>query len=325
MATDFTMNKDWGKPFTVSVPSGGSSTLNLDLLRTLNSESNSGVPSGYFQNDVNPRSSDPYINGHYYSSLPSSRSGGFGGFGSLSQLLGGVVGREPLQEYTGNTSISLSPETAGILDLISKFSASGSLQDLLSGKTNQGMFQRGVVDPAQRDLERNVLPGVRDAYSGGPQGGGSAFWGGARAKAEQGARNSLQDKIAGLRYEDYKAAQDRSVQAGALLPSLTNALSLRESLAAENLNRGIDVHYKNQGLKDTQFKEDMDFINSLLGYSTEQDKINLSREQGAMQNATALRGQNFNLQAALWGQKLQEAEQRANQQFLRSILSSRGI
>ena len=198
------------------------------------------------------------------------------------------VQRPQLDQYTGQTAVQMSPETQNMLSQILALSQSPGFQQMLSGKTDQGLFQSGVVNPMQREFRNTTLPGIQDAFSGGAYGGG--YWSGARQKASMEGQNKLNEQISGLRYQDYNNAQQRAIQAAGLLPQFSQALSLKEQLAGQNLDRGIDVHYKNQGLKDTQYKEDMDFVNSILGAQNNLNSQMLTARGQDISQASDLRG-----------------------------------
>lgn len=229
-----------------------------------------------------------------------------------------------LQGYTGDTSVGMSDQTNRLLNLISNYTESGTLADLLSGKTNQGLFESGVVAPALREFRNVTLPGINEEYSGGAYGGN--YWGGARLKAGDEAKNKLNENISKLRYQDYNAAQDRSVQAAQLLPQLAQASYLREQIATLDKNREIENWYKTQGLSLDQYNADMSFLSAALtqrgqdigqasdirGNAISAADIDLRRYLGDLQSSTSRYGADVSAAAQLNSTSMTTAASRAN-------------
>lgn len=296
-------NMNWGgqRPdltYSVSVPTTSSpgTPLNLDLYQSLMGQ----IPSFDY---------------NMFNAADSMRS--------ATDFASTRAPRQSLQGWQGYNAVNFSPETYRMLDQIDQLTRSGTLAQMLSGKTDQGLFQAGVVNPMQREFKNTTLPEIQDAYSGGAY--GSGYWGGARQKATGEAQNKLNEQISGLRYQDYKAAQDRAVQTTALLPELAKTLNMREQQNAQNLERAMSVHYKNQGLKVDQFNQDMDYVKTLLNYNLGAERMALDERIATDQNLVDSRGQAASLQAALWGRQLENAQQVSDRNFLRSILAKKGI
>lgn len=188
---------------------------------------------------------------------------------NLLSLMNQIAPKSKLQTYSGATDVPLTQGQQAMGDLVTQLASGsyGNLRQMLSGTPDWGSFQRGVVDPMQRQFKNETIPGIQEAYSGGPY--GSNYWSGTRAKAQAGAQNQLNDALAQARYQELAAAKNRGLQAAQTLPGLNSVLQGQAQQMADNLSRQISVHYQNQGLSQQQFTNDMSRLTALLSMSNQ--------------------------------------------------------
>lgn len=153
-----------------------------------------------------------------------------------------------LQHYLGNTNVPLTTEQQNIIDLVDSLVTGqyGNYRQMLSGEPNYGLLDLGVLRPQRENLREQVLPQLADIYSGGV--GGENYWTGSRQAAQENALYNTFNNEANIRYQAAETAQNRALQAQSMLPSMMGIQNTEWQNDIMNLERTINVHYKNQGL-----------------------------------------------------------------------------
>lgn len=188
-----------------------------------------------------------------------------------------------LVPYTGNTRVPLSPLYLQTAQQTSQYLKSPAYQQLLSGDPNMELFNQAVVVPANQQLLGTTLPMIAAQQSGGPY--GAQYYSGATGRAQQEAIVSTADEINKLRMQYDQQSKQNMLQAAGFLPAASGIASQGTQVRQNNLNRQIDVHYKNQGLSQTEYQnevqatnyalqvlgmqQNVDYQNSLIDYQNE--------------------------------------------------------
>ncbi len=227
-----------------------------------------------------------------------------------------VAPKTTLQGYTGKTAVGVTPEQRGFIDLATQLFSGGygNLLQMLSGAPDRGSFQRGVVDPLQRQFKNQTLPRLAESFSGGPY--GSSYWSGARSKAQASAQNQLNDILAQLYYQELGKAKEQGLSAAQTLPGLYNIVRDEAQQEAANLERAIAVHYRNQGLSTQQLQNDMSRLSALLQIGDQSLKAQGRKQadlHALLQAQTQRAGSTDQLVATLHGQDLAQEQFDTNQ------------
>lgn len=175
-----------------------------------------------------------------------------------------------LQPYTGRTA-TWAPMPQGYratTDSIQSLLAPGSAySNVLAGDTNQENFNRAVVIPNQQQLTTSTIPQIQSLLGNTPYGG--SVYSGARDEAVAGAVVDNANKIADLRYQDQQKTTQNMLSAAGQIPSFSNVYlnerSQNINQQQSNLNRQIDVHFKNQQLAQQEFQNSMQQLGVDLG------------------------------------------------------------
>jgi hypothetical protein len=233
---------------------------------------------------------------------PSLSEESSGGSSEASPYGGGS--EQSLQHYKGPTSVPMSPYQQNLLSLVNNLVTGqyGQYNQMLSGKPDNGLLDLAVLNPMRQDLKEQVLPSLRDTYSGGVY--GENYNTGARQAAEERATYDTFKNINTTRFQAAENAKAQSLQAMGLLPSMMGIEDVERQNAIQNLERTINVHYKNQGLTEQDIQNDLAFADLALRgelgqgqLALGQQQVDLQREQYNMQ----VDAQNQANNAGLWG------------------------
>lgn len=173
-----------------------------------------------------------------------------------------------LVPYTGNTYVPMIGTSMLNYKLINQLQDPNSTLSLVqSGDPNMELFNRGVAIPAQQQLTGSTLPQIAAQQSGGPY--GASYYSGATQELQSKAITDSANEIAKLRMEYGDQAVDNMLKAN---QTLSNIFSQTYNQRASNLNRQIEVYYKNQGLTQQEFQNEVTNTNlalELLGIQTQ--------------------------------------------------------
>lgn len=163
-----------------------------------------------------------------------------------------------LEHYDGRTGVKLPESERNLIDLVNSLVTGqyGNYRQLLSGTPDYGLLDLAILNPMRQDLQNYILPGIKDAYSGGVY-GGENYWSGARQGAEE---RAYYDTFKNINLERYKASENakiQSLQAAGLLPSFMQIEDIERQNQIQNLERAINIHYKNQGLTQQDIQNDL--------------------------------------------------------------------
>jgi hypothetical protein len=89
------------------------------------------------------------------------------------------------------------PEQQELMALINEglTQGTGPFADIFGG-FNQGAFQQGIIDPAMKNFQENILPQIQEKFISGNQALGSGM-----RRGQLKAANDLQSKLAELMYQ----------------------------------------------------------------------------------------------------------------------------
>jgi len=190
-----------------------------------------------------------------------------------------------LDRYTKNTDVELSENERNIMELVNQLVTGqyGNYKQLLSGQPDFGQLYSGVIEPARRELQENMLPQIADIYGASPHGAG--YNTGARKEAQADALRGFADSTASMRYNATEQAKQTGLQAAGMLPAFEGIQQIERLNEIANVEREIGVHYRNQGLSVEEFNADMAFTNQQIQQGQfgetmglEQEKLDLQRE-----------------------------------------------
>lgn len=211
-----------------------------------------------------------------------------------------------LVPYTGNTRVPLGPgyyktaQTAmGLLKPGSAYST------VLSGDPNMELFNQAVAIPSSQQLVGQTLPMIASSFSGSPY--GPSYYSGATQRAQQEAIVKQADDLAKLRLQYSQQATQDMLRAAGLLPQIGGVFQQGFQNRSSNLNREIEVFYKNQGLEQQEFQNEM---------ATTQYALQVL----GMENAYALADYEIQAQNAAY-----EAAQNASQMQFLGTLAGGGL
>lgn len=127
------------------------------------------------------------------------------GLGGLLGLFGGNIGakKEKFKQQSLKT-----PEQQALMELIQEglTSGEGPFGDLF-GKFDESAFQKGVVNPAMKNFQENILPQLQEKFISGNQAAGSGL-----RNAQMRAGVDLQDKLAQLMYQAQQGQNQNRLQ-----------------------------------------------------------------------------------------------------------------
>lgn len=164
--------------------------------------------------------------------------GGGGGFGSFH-----------IDPWPGKTSVELTADQLVAIQLAADMISGkyGNFKQVMSGRPDYGLLQQGVIGPLQEQYRTQILPSIATTYSGGPY--GSSYWSGARQEAQRASLSEMGNTTANVRLQAQQNATGNMLNAAqGAFPALTEVVSIPHTNEEQNLNRAIDVWYKNQGL-----------------------------------------------------------------------------
>ncbi len=155
-----------------------------------------------------------------------------------------------LEKYRGSTSVDLPSGYLDIESLVNQLVTGqvGDWRTIALGDRDMELFNRAVVIPNQQNLTSRTLPQIASVYSGGAYGSGGNYNSGARRQAQANAITDNANELAGKRLEYDQLRTNNMLSALGLLPSFTNITDIRRQNDVQNLDRKINVHFKNQGL-----------------------------------------------------------------------------
>jgi hypothetical protein len=187
-----------------------------------------------------------------------------------------------LQQYTGDTTVSLTSEQQNTIDLANSLvtGSYGNYRQLLSGEPNYGQLDLGVIQQGRTNLREQVLPQLSEIYSGGAYGGD--YNTGARQDAQAQAVYSNFENENTLRYQAQQQATANSLSALGLLPSLMGIENVELQNEIANLERTINVHYKNQGLTAQDIQFDLQAQQMAISQGLGEAQVDLQSQQLAL-------------------------------------------
>ncbi len=179
--------------------------------------------------------------------------------------------RPDLQPWTGRTNVPINPQYRDLQNLgynavfnPSAVPQTGRFTSVITGDPNMELFNQAVVVPGQQQLLNETLPLTGAIYSGGAY--GSQFQSGARRNAQAEALTNYSNNLASQRLAyDQQATTNQMTALGQTLPNMANTYVNEYNMRSQNLDRAINVHYQNEGLKQQEFQNEVAATNYAMG------------------------------------------------------------
>jgi hypothetical protein len=200
--------------------------------------------------------------------------------GNVSSRYEGPSAHLSLDPYTGVTSVPLTPELKRTLQLTDQILASPKYREMLNPEPNYEDMQT-IYNQSRKNLEQYTLPGIDAAYSGGAY--GTAYHGGERSQAAAQANLGLNEAYQRNLIDEKRYKEQLALQTSGFIPVAANVQSLELQNNIANLNREMQVHYANEGLKVTEFNADLAAIDSALGVAQYQSNLDMYNSQLELQ------------------------------------------
>jgi len=190
--------------------------------------------------------------------------------GAFSKAKGSLV----LDKFEGETDVPLSAGDQELMSLVRNLVSgeTGGFRDALSGDPSLGHAE-SLINIGKTQLRENVLPQVRDVFSGSPL--GSGFNTGARREAEEKAILNNFEQNQQIRAQAFQQATQDQFQAMGMLPGMANVLAQERTNEIMNKERELMTHYKNQGLSVSEFQGDM----QVAQLSLQEDMFEFQQDQ----------------------------------------------
>lgn len=126
----------------------------------------------------------------------------------------------------------------------------GNLKQLLSGTPDMGLLEQAVLDPSRRNLKEQVIPGIEQAFSGGPYGG--SYNSGARREAVSRAYSDEATRRAQAMQAETALAKQLGLEATKVVPALAEVAGTGRRVEEGNVTREMQATIANM---EARFKE----------------------------------------------------------------------
>lgn len=119
----------------------------------------------------------------------------------------------------------------------------GNLKQLMTGTPDMGLLEQAVLDPSRREFREKVIPGIEQAFSGGPYGG--SYNTGARREMQSRAYSDQQTLEARARQAEIDKAKVLGLEASKMIPALTEVAGTGRRVEEGNVSREIQASVAN--------------------------------------------------------------------------------
>lgn len=207
-----------------------------------------------------------------------------------------MPGVPELQPYTGVTWVPIPKGYRSIEDSILGLTQdpNSKYNTVMSGDPNMELFNKYIDAPMQQQLTTQTLPQIASQYGSTPYGG--SIYSGAAADAKGKAIQDSFNKEGELRMQYDQNATSNMLNAAGQLPGFANVFGNEQQMTANNLNRKIDVYYKNEQLKQMMFEDSMQQLGVQIGVDQFNTGVDQFNQTAAYQQSQIEAAQN----AAMW-------------------------